>query len=542
MPGASFVSTTIPYVNAHPHLGHALEYVQADAYARHMAATGQDVYLLTGSDENSLKNVLAAERAGVATSTLVGRNVVHFRRLVDELQVGVRRFIRTSVDSDHLRGATELWRRMAASGDIYAEDYEGRYCVGCEQFYAPEELVGGVCPEHLAEPEPVRERNWFFRLSRYGDRLLDELRTGRLRVVPESRLNEVTGFIRAGLTDISISRSTERARGWGIPVPDDPTQVMYVWIDALTNYVNALGWVDGHGDYRRYWTGADRRVHLVGKGVLRFHAVYWPAMLASAGLPLPTEIVAHGYLTAAGRKLSKTLGNTVDPTDLLRRYGVNAVRHFLLAECPPFGDADVSEGRLVARYNADVANGLGNLVNRIASMIIRYRNGVVPAPGTPGEPERALAAQMSASDAGVRDAMACYDHREALRRVWDLVRRTNVYVDEHAPWHLARAAGAGDAAAAAELDTALHHLVAAVRQIARLVSPFLPGAAAAILDVFGEPSGSVPAGSADAAGSAPRAGRWLDDCAGRRVANPGPLFPRLAPPAGAPPAGAAAAS
>lgn len=520
MPRASFVSTTIPYVNAKPHLGHAFEYVQADAYARHMAMHGHDVYLLSGSDENGLKNVLAAAKAGISTRELVDRNVVYFEQLASDLQLKLNRFIRTSVDQDHIDGSIEMWRRIAASGDIYSKDYEGLYCVGCEQFYSEPELVDGKCAEHLVEPELVRENNYFFRLSRYQDQLLEALESGQLRVVPASRLNEVTSFVRSGLADISISRSTSRARGWGIPVPDDPDQVMYVWIDALTNYTNALGWTRGAAEYDRYWAGAKDRVHILGKGVIRFHAVYWPAMLMSAGLPLPTEVIVHGYITASGQKLSKSLGNVVDPTELIGRYGVDAVRYFLLAEFSPFTDGDFSIERLVSRYNTDLANGLGNLVSRATSMTVRYRNGIVPAPAPegPGEPEQALAGQVFRTSDESAQAMARYDHREALARIWDLVRRTNAYVDERAPWHLAKSADNGDPAGASMLDTTLHHLAGAVRYLGWLLGPFLPGSSQAILAAFNEPHQLEP-----------KADQWLERLTGQRITKPPALFPRLDP-------------
>jgi methionyl-tRNA synthetase len=516
MSAASFISTTIPYVNARPHVGHALEYVQMDAFARQLAARGDDVYALTGSDENSLKNVLAAEREGLPVQELVDRNVAYFERMVGELNMDVRRFIRTSVDRDHIDGATRIWQLMDERGDIYSKDYSGLYCVGCEQFYTEAELIDGRCPEHHTVPDHVTERNYFFRLSRYGDQLLEAIESGRLRVVPESRQNEVTSFIRGGLEDISISRSTQRARGWGIPVPGDPSQVMYVWIDALTNYINALGWAGDGDDYRRYWSEAQRRIHVVGKGVLRFHAVYWPAMLLSAGLPLPTDVVVHGYITVAGQKLSKSLGNAVDPTDLIQRYGVDAVRYFLLAEFAPFGDGDFSEERLVARYNGDLANGLGNLVSRVTSMVNRYRGGVTPAAAGAGAGEQQLAEQVVASAEGVTAAMARFDHREALQRFGDLVRRANAYVDAQAPWHLAKAADAGDAEAAQRLDTTLHHLVGTIRQLGRLIWPFLPGPGEAVLATLGETLAEVPP-----------AEKWLDGIAHRKVTKPPTLFPRL---------------
>ncbi|MGQ0838058.1 methionine--tRNA ligase [Actinokineospora sp.] len=513
MKQTAFISTTIPYVNARPHLGHAFEFAQTDAYARHMAAMGMDVYVLSGSDENSLKNVLAAEKEGIPVLELVDRNVVHFENLARDLDLGLSRFIRTAVDRDHIDGAIEIWKRIAASGDIYTKDYEGLYCVGCEQFYSPAELVDGKCPEHLVEPELVSETNYFFRLSRYQDQLLAALESGSLKVVPDTRRNEVVSFIRAGLDDISISRSMSRARGWGIEVPGDPRQVMYVWIDALTNYVNALGWTRDDPNYERYWTGADRRVHVVGKGVTRFHAVYWPAMLLSAGLPLPTEIMVHGYITASGMKLSKSLGNAVDPVDLVQRYGTPAVRYFLLAELSPFIDGDFSEERLVARYNGDLANGLGNLVSRATSMTERYREGVVPANAAPGPLEESLHAQLLTSERDSITAMRGYDHREALARIWDLVRRANAYVDERSPWHLAKK---DDPESAAALDTTLHNLVGVVRQLGRLLVPFLPESAATMLGFLDTTVDTVPT-----------AENWLDGLEGAKVTKSPALFPRF---------------
>ncbi|MFI5975390.1 methionine--tRNA ligase [Streptomyces sp. NPDC051452] len=513
MSATAFISTTIPYVNAQPHLGHAFEYVQTDSFARHMMRQ-RDVFFLSGSDENSLKNVLAAQREGIETQQLVDRNVRYFERLIEALGIGVDHFIRTSVSAEHIAGATEIWKRLEARGDIYSKNYEGLYCVGCEQFYAPAELVDGKCPEHLTVPELISEQNLFFRLSRYAEPLLAELESGRMRVFPESRLNEVTSFIRSGLDDISISRSVQRARGWGIPVPDSDSQVMYVWIDALTNYVNALGWTRDTENYRRFWVDTDKRVHVMGKGVLRFHAVYWPAMLLSAGLPLPTEVVVHGYITSAGQKLSKSLGNAVDPMDLVERYGQDAVRYLLLADFSPFGDGDFSEERLVSRYNTDLAGGLGNLVSRITAMTVRYRDGALPASGALDTPETALVEQALTSTAESLSAMDRYDHREALARVWDLVRKANAYVDERAPWHLARSAEQGDTEAARSLDTVLHQTYLVVRRLGVLLRPFVPDASARILTALNEdPQLQEKDLSADPSG--------------REIEKAPPLFPRL---------------
>jgi methionyl-tRNA synthetase len=463
-----YLSTTIPYVNARPHLGFALELVQADVLARHHRLTGGQVRLQTGTDDNSLKNVLAAEAEGIGTAELVDRNAAAFAALREPLALSFDDFIRTGSDPRHLPGVERLWRACAASGDLYLKHYEGLYCVGCEQFYKPSELRSGRCPEHGTEPQRVAEENWFFRLSRYADQLHGLISSGRLRIEPAARRNEVLGFIEGGLEDFSASRSTARARGWGIPVPDDPSQVIYVWWDALGNYVTALGYGTEGRDYRRWWTEADRRVHLVGKGVLRFHAVYWPAVLLSAGEPLPTDILVHDYLTIGGNKISKSGGvtgvgevagvggvagvgrvagvggvtaagaaaaadgvagvgrvatakgadgvaaasgleETADPVVLVDRYGTDAVRWWLLREVPRVGDADFTAARLVARANADLANDLGNLVSRVVTLVHRYREGIVPsAPTWTGDqPERGPRPGDRLAVAGRRLAAAC---------------------------------------------------------------------------------------------------------------------------------------
>ncbi|MGL5810903.1 MAG: methionine--tRNA ligase, partial [Nocardioides sp.] len=454
------MSTTIPYVNARPHLGHALEFVQADCIARYLRMRGDDVWFSTGSDENSLKNVLAAEERGVATAELVAENAAAFSDMLDLLGMVASIFIRTSIDPRHEAGAVEIWRRMAEQDDIYSRDYQGLYCIGCEQFYAEDELVDGTCPEHFTVPEVVRETNYFFRLSRYQDRLREIIESGELTVVPASRQNEVLRFIESGLQDISISRSAARARGWGIDVPGDPSQVMYVWIDALTNYINGLGFAENDPQYARSWVEAERRVHVVGKGVTRFHAVYWPAMLMSAGVPLPTHVVVHGYITQNGRKLSKSSGEVIDPAELVADYGVDPVRYALLADVSTFGDGDLSTERLVGRNNADLANGLGNLVSRCGSMVDRYFAGSTPAiKAPPGVAEAALADAVAAATAGAGGSLDDFDLRAALTEIWELVRHANGYVSERAPWQLAKEDDIDS------LATVLHHLVAAVRQL-----------------------------------------------------------------------------
>ncbi|BCB83636.1 methionine--tRNA ligase [Phytohabitans suffuscus] len=467
-----YVTTTIPYVNARPHLGFALELVQADVLARHRRQRGDAVRLLSGTDDNSLKNVLAAEAESVSTQDLVDRNAGAFEALREPLGLSFDDFIRTSRDPRHRPGVERLWRACARAGDLYRKHYEGLYCVGCERFYAPAELADGRCPEHGTEPQRVAEENWFFRLSRYQDQLLDLIRAGRLRIEPAARRNEVLAFIAAGLEDFSVSRSHTRARGWGIPVPDDEDQVVYVWWDALGNYVTSLGYGTAGEDYDRWWVRADRRVHLVGKGVVRFHAVYWPAMLLSAGEPLPTDVLVHDYLTAEGRKISKSSGAVVDPVALVERFGVDAVRWWLLREVPRVGDADFTVDRLAARYERDLANDLGNLVNRVVSMVHRYRGGV-PGPYQLDE-AGPLVAACRAAPGRVDTALADFDFRQATAAVWRVVEEANRYVEESRPWHLARAA---DAPA---LDRALGLLLAACQVVGDLLVPFLPAAAARI--------------------------------------------------------------
>ncbi|MGJ6964369.1 methionine--tRNA ligase [Streptosporangium sp. G11] len=494
----TYVTTTIPYVNARPHLGFALELVQADVLARFRRARGDRVRFQTGTDDNSLKNVLAAEAAGVPIQEFVDRNAEAFVALREPLALAVDDVIRTSRDPRHRAGVERLWRACADAGDLYRKHYEGLYCVGCEQFYTPAELTGGRCPEHGVEPQRVAEENWFFRLSRYADRLHDLVSSGRLRIEPAERRNEVLGFIAGGLEDLSISRSTARARGWGIPVPGDPGQVVYVWWDALGNYVTALDYGTGGESYGRWWIGAGRRVHLVGKGVLRFHAVYWPAMLLSAAQPLPTDIVVHDYLTADGRKISKSGGVTADPVALAGEYGTDAVRWWLLREVPRVGDADFTVERLVARANDELANGLGNLVNRVVTMVHRYRDGHVPlietgtdaGTGAPGG-EGLEAACRRAPDL-VRSALDDFEFRRASAPVWAVVDEANRYVDHVRPWELARAERDGVPGAAARLDAVLAGLVRACGTLADQLAPFLPGTAARIAEQCTAGDGGLP--------------------------------------------------
>ncbi|HKZ85952.1 MAG TPA: methionine--tRNA ligase [Anaerolineae bacterium] len=522
-----YITTAIPYVNAKPHIGHALLFVLTDALARYHRLKGDDVRFQTGTDENSLKNVQAAEREGIPTQALVDRNAGLYYALRDSLSLSFDDFIRTSVEPRHVDGVDKLWQACDRSGDIAKRAYRGLYCVGCEQFYAEDELVDGLCPDHLIRPEIVEEENYFFRLSRYADRLIDAIDSDRLRIVPQTRKNEVLSFIRRGLVDFSISRSKARARGWGIPVPGDPDQVMYVWFDALGNYITALDYAGEGEAYQRYWVNGSHRVHIIGKDIIRFHAVYWPAMLLSAGVPLPTDILVHSFITIDGRKISKSLGNTIDPVDLARRYGVDALRYYLLREVRTTSDGDFALERFIRAYNADLADQLGNLLSRVVSMVDRYYGGVVPAPG--GVPSVPLAPQARMAgtqgthlmDAvlGLRErvdeAMSRFAPHDALAAIWDVIGAANKYVDYSEPWVLAKRRES-DPSADARLSTVLYNLVETLRLVAHYSSPFIPTAAESILRQLGLPSG-VREGWSD----------WGRYPAGTAVQPGNVLFPKI---------------
>jgi len=402
-----YLTTAIPYVNAAPHIGHALEFVQSDVIARYHKFIGDDTALLTGSDENSLKNVQAAEKEGISTQDLCDKNTEKFKELFSKLNITYQFYQRGSDKKTHFVGSQELWTRCDKK-DIYEKNYEGLYCVGCEAFYAEDELIDGKCPEHLKEPERVEEKNYFFKLSRYQNFLEDLIATDKLKIVPEIRKNEVLSFIKMGLKDISISRSISRAKNWGVPVPGDNSQIIYVWFDALNIYQTGVGFGWDEKLYKKWWP-AD--LHIIGKGITRFHAVYWPAILDSAKLSLPKSLFVHGYLTIEGQKMSKTLGNVIDPIYLIKKYGVDAIRYYLLREIPSYGDGDFSEKRFIELYNADLANGLGNLVARIPKLAekIKFFN---------------------------KDYLDQYRFDKALEIIWQKIKQLDLVIEKSQPWNL----------------------------------------------------------------------------------------------------------
>ena len=424
---ARFVSTAIPYVNAKPHIGHALEYVQADAYVRALRLAGEDVFFLTGTDDNALKNVQAAEAAGMPVRDYVAENAGHFVELDRRLNIAYDDFIRTSADPRHRAGVEKLWRATNPK-DIYKKNYRGFYCVGCEEFKTEKNLINGECPEHPGKLlEEIKEENYFFRLSAYQDTLLKLIESDELKIVPESRKNEILSFIRGGLEDFSVSRTAARAKGWGIPVPDDPDQYLYVWYDALANYITALGYATGADTYQKYWVSAEQKVHMIGKGINRFHTVYWPAMLLSANVPLPTEVFVHGYVTSGGQKMSKSVGNVIDPFEMINRYGPDATRYLLLRHVNPTEDTDVTWERLDEWYTANLTNGLGNLVARVMKLSEQYLPKPIEEPNI-----------QVTYPAEITHYIQEFRFNEALDFIWAYIQKEDQNITEREPFRVVK--------------------------------------------------------------------------------------------------------
>jgi len=449
-----YLTSAIPYVNSFPHVGHALEFVQTDAIARYHRLIGDDVRTLCGGDENALKNVQAAEKAGATAQEFVDKNNNLFEELTIKLNARYDVWQKGSDQIHHFPSSQKLWELCAQNDDIYQKSYEGLYCVGCEIFYEPGELNDhGECFEHPGKPlQKVKEMNWFFRLSKYEKQIKEKIQRGQLCIVPEKRKNEIIAFLERGLNDISISRSNERAKNWGVPVPGDPTQRIYVWFDALNIYQSGIGFGWDETTYEKWWP-AD--VHVIGKGITRFHAVYWPAFLLSAGLELPKKIFVHEYFTVNGQKMSKTLGNVIDPMMLIEKYGVDPLRYYFLAKFSPFNDGDFSEEEFKKTYNADLANGLGNLVSRVAKL---------------AEGQSYRVSRIAYHDQALEE----YRFNDALAAVWEGVKAADKYLDENEPWKLT-----GNS-----LKNVLEKSISQIVEIATLLQPFLPDTAENILSQF----------------------------------------------------------
>ncbi len=428
-----YISTAIPYVNASPHVGFAFEAVLADTLARYLRSRGVEVWHQSGTDENSLKNVAAARIARIAPDIFVARNAARYSALQDHLGLGWDTFLRTS-SPDHHRGVQKFWRALQSAGDLYWRRYRGAYCPGCEQFYSEEGRL--LCPEHRCALEVVEEQNFFFRLSRYRAPLLELIRSNALEIQPEHARRETLALLDRGLEDISVSRVASRAFGWGVPVPDSPEQVIYVWLDALVNYLTGLGFGSDERDtsgFRRFWLNGQSRIHVIGKGVLKFHALLWPALLLSAKLPLPTRILVHGYLTLGGRKISKSLGNTVSPAELSACYGPEALRYYLLRHHRAQTDGDFSEERLSRARQSELCNSLGNLLNRVIQLLHK-NGGIVPNPLEHEEEELALIQKTQETSRIVERSFARFELHSGLDAIFGLVSRCNHYLQTAEPW------------------------------------------------------------------------------------------------------------
>jgi methionyl-tRNA synthetase len=469
-----FLSTAIPYVNSKPHIGHALEYIQADFYVRverlKLASSEEKIFFLTGTDDNALKNVQAAELAGVPIIDFISQNAQLFIDLDERLGISYDYFIRTSVDEKHREGAQKLWKASKPE-DIYKKEYKGWYCVGCEEFKPEKDIINGECELHPGTKlEEVEEENYFFRLSSYQEKLEKLIESDTLRIVPESRKNEILSFIRGGLEDFSISRSSARAKGWGIPVPGDPNQIIYVWYDALANYVTALGYADESENYEKYWVNAKSRKHFIGKDINRFHTIYWPAMLLSANVPLPDTVFVHGFITSEGQKMSKSIGNVIDPNELINRYGPEFVRYFFLRHGSPTEDFDVTTERFEEAYTANLVNGIGNLVARIMKLAEDH----LPEPVV-----------LEKSDTAVEDAfldkVEAFRFNDALDFVFEMIGECDSVMTDREPYKKVKSE---DESIVAEGKHDITLLVKHLAKIAVHLSPAMPNTATCIIEAI----------------------------------------------------------
>jgi methionyl-tRNA synthetase len=472
------ITTAISYPNGAPHIGHAYEVIATDAIARFHRLDGRDVLFTTGTDEHGLKIQQTAAKACVTPRAFVDDMAGRFKAVADRLDCTYDRFIRTT-EADHYAAAQELWRRMEANGDIYLAKYAGWYSVRDEAYYDEAETVlgpdGGRRSIKTDTPvEWMEEENYLFRLSKYQEPLLKLYAEQPDFLGPETRMNEVASFVRSGLKDLSVSRTTF---DWGVPVPDHPGHVMYVWVDALTNYLTVTGFPDAEAPNARFWPAS---LHIIGKDIVRFHAVYWPAFLMSAGLPLPKRVFGHGFFLSRGEKMSKSLGNVVDPLDLVGTYGVDPVRYFLLREAPFGGDGNYDHEAIINRINADLANDLGNLAQRSLSMIAKNCEGTVPDPGAFTEADERLLAAAAALPDKARGLMQNLALHAILAEIWAVVGEANRYFASEEPWKLRKSDPA-------RMNTVLYVTVETLRRVGLMVQPFVPTAGSALLDLLAVP-------------------------------------------------------
>ncbi len=501
--GKFYVTTAIDYVNASPHIGHALEKVQADVMARYHRLKKDDVFFLTGTDEHGMKLFRAAQNENISPREFCDKMSARFIELTRALNLSNNYFIRTT-DLKHKKAVQKLW--LACRKDIYLSKYKGFYCVGCEAYLTERDLVDGKCPVHKIEPEIIEETNYFFALSKYREALLSHFESNPRFVIPESRYNEIYSFIKSGLEDISISRSREKLV-WGIDVPEDPSQVMYVWFDALTNYISGIGYEDDSEMFRKYWPA---NVHVIGKDISRFHAVLWPAMLMSAGISVPETIFVHGFLTVEGEKMSKSRGNVIDPLEIVGKYGADPLRYYLIREIPTTEDGDFSQRRFEERYNYDLANDLGNLLHRNLKLFVSYQSGMIEKSVDFDHEDKVLIEEIMSAVSIYQKRMDNLELGEGLKVVMEIVGRMNKYVDEESPWSIA-------VENPERFKTVMYLISEGLRIISVLIQPIMPETAEKIQYHLGieKPDFSLESTRKVGLGES-------------RQVNPGkPLFPRI---------------
>lgn len=463
-----YVTTSIAYTNADPHIGFALESCQADVLARYHRLLGKDTFFLTGTDEHGTKNYRSAKEAGETPKEFTDRISNKFRELADALNISNDDFIRTSDQEKHWPSVEIAWLKLKENGDIYKKKYKGLYCVNCEAFVTEKDLENGKCPLHQKEPEQVEEENYFFKLSKYSQKIKEAIETEKMKIIPEARKNEILSFINEGLEDVSFSRPREKLE-WGVPVPDDSEQTIYVWCDALVNYISALGYAENDEKFKKYWPA---NVHCLGKDILRFHAIIWPAILFSLGLGLPKNILVHGFITVAGQKMSKSLGNIVYPFDLIERYGTDAVRYFLLREIPATEDGDFTGEKFRKRYNSDLAGGIGNLVSRVITMTQKVEsNAGVQINNSKSSLTKEFEEKINEVWSKYHKAVESYKFNEALEQIWELIGFCDKYIEKQEPWKFLKSENEEELNKVKEI---LSNLLFAVSNIDEMVFPFLP--------------------------------------------------------------------
>ena len=462
-----YITTAIPYVNGTPHIGNALDYLLADIWTRYQKQNGHQVRFQAGTDEHGNKIAAKAAELGLTPKAYTDTTYVNFQNLMKKVGAEYTDFVRTT-DEHHVAAVQYIWQQLKPY--IYKGSYSGWYCMGHEAFFTDKEVqaTGGVCPDHQTPYQQVTEDNYFFKTSAFTDKIREAITSGTMRIVPEFRKNEFLELIKDGLADVSVSRP-KKSLTWGIPVPDDPEQIMYVWLDALANYITVIGYPDRMDECLSYWP-AD--VQVIGKDILRFHAGIWPAMLLGLGLPLPKRLLVHGFINIGGAKISKTVGNVIDPNEIIDKYGVDAFRYFFSRHIPTLDDGDFTWESFESAYNGELGNDLGNLIQRVAGMITRYQSGVI---GESGQTEHDMSAY--------HQAMEQLEFNKAIDEVWTMVRSLNQYIDNVKPWVIAKQVEK-DPDAAAHLAEVLGHCAGALLQIGDLLVPFMPTTAKAIHATF----------------------------------------------------------